>query len=158
MKKIFRVLLCLCMVLLFVSTAAFAEGACDPHTSGEKVIENEVPARCDDEGSYDTVVYCTACEAELSRKTTIVPQTGHSYEAETTPPTHTEDGYTTYTCSACGDSYTGDEVAATGHDSDSEFSYYENGDGTHEVYCIVCEEYVRTDACAEFDADHKCVD
>ena len=39
----------------------------------------------------------------------------HNYEAVVTDPTCTEDGYTTYTCSACGDSYTADEVAATGH-------------------------------------------
>ena len=38
----------------------------------------------------------------------------HSYETNVTPPTCTEDGYTTYTCS-CGDSYTGNPVTATGH-------------------------------------------
>ncbi len=38
----------------------------------------------------------------------------HTYEAEVTEPTCTEDGYTTYTCD-CGDSYVDDEVAALGH-------------------------------------------
>ena len=38
----------------------------------------------------------------------------HSYESVVTAPTCTEAGYTTYTC-ACGDTYTADEVAATGH-------------------------------------------
>ena len=33
-----------------------------------------------------------------------------------TAPTCTEKGYTTYTCPACGDHYTADEVAALGHD------------------------------------------
>ncbi|MBQ7416211.1 MAG: endonuclease, partial [Oscillospiraceae bacterium] len=37
------------------------------------------------------------------------------YEAVVTAPTCTEDGYTTYTCSVCGDSYVADEVAALGH-------------------------------------------
>ena len=32
-----------------------------------------------------------------------------------TAPTHTEDGYTTYTCTVCGDSYKADEVDALGH-------------------------------------------
>lgn len=41
----------------------------------------------------------------------------HSYEASVTAPTCTEGGYTTYTCSLCGDSYTGDEVSAKGHRS-----------------------------------------
>ena len=36
------------------------------------------------------------------------------YEAVVTPPTCTEGGYTTYTCS-CGDSYIGQRVSATGH-------------------------------------------
>ena len=35
----------------------------------------------------------------------------HSYTTVVTPPTCTEDGYTTYTCS-CGDSYVGDNVPA----------------------------------------------
>ena len=38
----------------------------------------------------------------------------HSYKAVITPPTCTEDGYTTYTC-ACGDSYVDDYVKKLGH-------------------------------------------
>jgi hypothetical protein len=41
---------------------------------------------------------------------------GHDYEAVVTAPTCTEEGYTTYTCSRCGDSYVDDTVAALGHD------------------------------------------
>ena len=40
----------------------------------------------------------------------------HTYEAVVTPPTCTEGGFTTYTCSKCGDSYVQDETAALGHD------------------------------------------
>ena len=39
----------------------------------------------------------------------------HSYEAVVTAHTCTEGGYTTYTCSKCGESYPGDETKATGH-------------------------------------------
>ena len=39
----------------------------------------------------------------------------HNYEAVVTEPTCEEAGYTTYTCSGCGDTYTADEVAAPGH-------------------------------------------
>lgn len=49
----------------------------------------------------------------------------HSYVSEVTPPTCTEQGYTTYTCKYCGESYVGDYVEATGHS-------YENG------ICSVC--------------------
>ena len=40
----------------------------------------------------------------------------HDYVAVVTEPTCTAGGYTTYTCSKCGDSYVADEVAALGHD------------------------------------------
>ncbi len=39
----------------------------------------------------------------------------HNYNTQTTAPTCTGAGYTTYTCSECGDSYTADEVEALGH-------------------------------------------
>ncbi len=39
----------------------------------------------------------------------------HHYQGIETPPTCTEAGYTTYTCT-CGDSYTADEVSALDHD------------------------------------------
>lgn len=39
----------------------------------------------------------------------------HSYEAVVTAPTCTAKGYTTYTCTACGESYQSDFVAAMGH-------------------------------------------
>ena len=38
----------------------------------------------------------------------------HQYTAIVTVPTATQDGYTTYTCSLCGDSYIGDSVPAIG--------------------------------------------
>ena len=39
----------------------------------------------------------------------------HEYESVVTAPTCAVDGYTTHTCSKCGDSYTDSKVAATGH-------------------------------------------
>jgi len=44
---------------------------------------------------------------------------GHSYESVVTAPTCTEGGYTIYTCTTCGDSYTADETAALGHSYES---------------------------------------
>ena len=40
---------------------------------------------------------------------------GHSYEAVVTEPNCEDKGYTTHTCSVCGDAYTSDEVDALGH-------------------------------------------
>ncbi len=45
----------------------------------------------------------------------------HDYEVVVTPPTCTEQGYTTYTCE-CDDSYVGDYVDATGHSHTSEIT------------------------------------
>ena len=39
------------------------------HTSGDAVKEKEVAAKVGEAGSYDEVVYCTVCKAEISRKT-----------------------------------------------------------------------------------------
>ncbi|MBR4036635.1 MAG: hypothetical protein IKJ05_07915, partial [Oscillospiraceae bacterium] len=85
------------------------------HTEGKAVVENEVAATCTTDGSYDNVVYCTVCNAELSRDTVTVDALGHKYDAVVTAPTCTAKGYTTYTCTVCGDSYVDDEVAALGH-------------------------------------------
>ena len=60
-------------------------------------------------GSYYWAQY-TAIEASAPHE--------HSYESVVTDPTCTEAGYTTYTC-ACGDTYTADEVPATGHSYDA---------------------------------------
>ena len=71
----------------------------------------------------------------------------HSYTAVVTPPTCTEEGYTTYMCT-CGDSYVDDNVSATGHtygawkyNGDAVYnssSDYKNGTQTRT--CSVCGE------------------
>ncbi len=66
------------------------------------------------ESTKGELVYtCITCG---EKKTEIIPELSHehSYINNVTAPTCTEKGYTTYTCS-CGDTYTGDEVAALGH-------------------------------------------
>ena len=84
------------------------------HTHSESVVENNVLPDCLNDGHYESVVYCTVCNAEISRATVTVSALGHSYNTVVTVPTCTEKGYTTYTCH-CGDSYISDEVAALGH-------------------------------------------
>jgi len=68
------------------------------HTPGETIIENEVPATCAAEGSYDEVVYCTVCGEELYR---VVWTSGHSHEDEN------GDGYCDHcdvrACRYCGE-------------------------------------------------------
>ena len=58
--------------------------------------------------------HCSVCNEVLKAQETV-PATGHSYNKVVTEPTCTEKGYTTYTCSVCGDSYVADYVDALGH-------------------------------------------
>ena len=48
------------------------------HFPGEAVRENEVPATCAAEGSYDEVVYCTVCGEELSREAKTIEKIAHT--------------------------------------------------------------------------------
>ncbi len=48
------------------------------------------------------------------------PKCEHDYVVLVTAPTCLAGGYTTYTCSKCDDSYTGDEADALGHDYEEE--------------------------------------
>ncbi|MBR4432837.1 MAG: InlB B-repeat-containing protein, partial [Paludibacteraceae bacterium] len=69
-------------------------------------------ATCTESGwnAYDT---CSRCDYTTYQQ---VPSVGHNYTAVVTQPTCTEKGYTTHTCSGCGDSYVDSYVDALGHD------------------------------------------
>ena len=94
------------------------------HTPGAPVEENRMEPSCTSAGGYDTVIYCTACGAELSRTHTDIPATGHTpgapvEENRTEPSCTGQGGYDTVTyCSVCGAelSRVHEELAATGHD------------------------------------------
>ena len=66
------------------------------HTEGKDRIENEIKPTCTENGSYDTVVYCSVCGAELSREHTAVDALGHNpgtpVEENRVEPTETADG------------------------------------------------------------------
>ena len=53
---------------------------CDTCTPKTPVKEYVIASTCTQKGSYDTVVYCSGCEAELSRETIITPANGHTEE------------------------------------------------------------------------------
>ena len=97
-----------------VSVTVTAEEPAHIHVPGETIIENEIPAACTSEGSYDEAVYCTACGAELSRVTKTVAMTAHSLkEVPAAAATCTEDGCEAYwICSSCSRLFSDDEGAA----------------------------------------------
>ncbi len=62
---------------------------------------------------------CTVC-GEKQNKNTVIEATGkHKYTDAVTNSTCTEQGYTTFTCSVCSDSYVDSYVDATGHSYDN---------------------------------------
>ena len=77
----------------------------------------------------------------------------HHYELITYPPTCTSQGYTTYTCSICGDTYKSDYVDALGHtDGDIVEENYvaptctKNGSKDNVTYCTVCNTEISREA------------
>ena len=94
------------------------------HKPAAAVRENEVAATETEDGSYDSVVYCSVCDTEISRKTVIIPATGpvaceheNTEIQNATEATCTEEGYTGDTvCTDCGETVkTGTTIPATGH-------------------------------------------
>lgn len=94
------------------------------HTAEEEPVkENEVPATCTTDGSYDEVVYCVTCGKEMSRSTKTIPANGeHSWVEDNTEekaPTCTEAGSVVVkrTCEVCGEEETETVTTeALGHD------------------------------------------
>ncbi|MBO7320197.1 MAG: hypothetical protein J6V06_09300, partial [Clostridia bacterium] len=77
------------------------------HTAGQAVEENRVESSCVLKGKYDTVVYCTVCKVELSRKTNELVLADHTpaeaVKENEVPATCTEDGSydSVVYCSVC---------------------------------------------------------
>ena len=76
------------------------------HTEAEAVVENRVEPDCITNGSYDSVIYCSVCEAELSREAMLIDMLGHDHAEEWTEdlaPTCTTAGSKSHHCSRCDD-------------------------------------------------------
>ena len=66
------------------------------HTPADAVRENEVAATCTAAGSYDEVVYCSVCKAEISRTQKTIEKIAH------TPAAAVEENRVEATCTAAG--------------------------------------------------------
>ena len=73
------------------------------HEVGPAVREQEVPATCEEAGSYELVTHCERCKGEISRTQEDIPATGHDW------------GEPTYTWSDDDASVTAERVCA--HDA-----------------------------------------
>ena len=85
------------------------------HTEASAIKENDVLPDCENAGSYDSVIYCTTCGAEVSRESVTVPALGHNYKSVVTAPDCENGGYTTNTCTLCGHTTVTDKLEAFGH-------------------------------------------
>ena len=132
-------------------------GTTDEHTPAAAVEENRVEATCKDEGSYDEVIYCTVCEAELSRVTKPIARLtthtpGEPVKENEVPATCTENGsydIAVY-CTVCEAEISRDNhTIPAGHTAgepviENEVPPTCTGAGSHDVavYCTECSEEI----------------
>ena len=101
---------------------------------------------------------CDRCD-QTDRRIDSDSALGHNYVGNITPPTCTDMGYTTYTCSHCRDLYVAEEKPKLGH---SFTEYKGNGDatclddGTETAKCDRCDVTdIRIAADSALGHDHK---
>lgn len=85
-----------------------------PCNHSSTILKNERDATCTKTG-YTGNVACADCGIVLSYYGKTIPALGHNYNGVVTPPTCIEEGYTTYTCLRCGDSYKDSYTDMTSH-------------------------------------------
>ena len=128
------------------------------HTAKETVKENNVLPTCGSAGSYDNVTYCEVCGVEISRTTVTVDALEHNYNAVVTKPDCANGGYTTYTCTLCGYSYTGDETAALEHNYNAVVTKPDCANGGYTTYtCTACGYSYTGDETAALEHNYNAV-
>ena len=96
------------------------EGEALGHTPGQEVKENEIAPTCEENGSYENVVTCEVCHAELSREKHEIPALGHDWdEGKVTKEATCEDkGEKTFTCRNDPSHTKKEEIDPLGHNWD----------------------------------------
>ena len=116
----------------------------DVEAVGHDIITDEaVSPDCTNTG-LTAGEHCSRCDYKVEQ--TVIEALGHKYDTVITVPTCTDRGYTKYTCSVCGDTYTSDFVDALGHtDGETVEENYvaptctETGSKDNVTYCTVCD-------------------
>ena len=131
----------------------------DAHTPLEAVKENEVAPKCDVAGSYDLVVYCDDCGAELDRDTKTVDALKHSftkYEVTEEAKCGVEGKEVAYCDNGCGETDEKAIEALTHTDADGDYKC-DNGCG-HEFEKPAPEEPTpdTPDEPTDSTCDHLC--
>ena len=106
---------------------------------GHDVVNHDAKAPTCTEKGWEAYETCSRCDHTTYREKVAL---NHSYNSVVTPAQCGVKGYTTYTCTRCGDSYKDDETAALEHNwevvEDKPASYTETG-LQHEE-CSLCHE------------------
>ncbi len=110
------------------------------------VTDPAVAVTCTTDGKTEGS-HCSVCQAVIQAQT-VIPATGHSYDAGriTTEGTCTTDGIRTYTCQTCGQEKT-ETIPAKGHTEvtvPGTPATCLNSGTTDHVYCSVCNTVLQT--------------
>ena len=117
------------------------------HKPADAVVENCVEPNCTTDGKYDSVVYCSVCNVELSRDTVVIDKLGHNFASEWTvdvEPTCTTAGSKSHHCSSCEEKSDVTEIPANEHKYGEWFvvslpTYIEAGINRRD--CDTCDHY-----------------
>ena len=108
--------------------------------TSHKLVSHEAKAPTCTEPGHKEYNTCENCDYTTFE---VIPA-GHTYETTVLPPTCINVGYTTHTCSGCGDSYNDSYEDATGHTMGA---WYQSSDATttHDgemrSSCLNCAHY-----------------
>ena len=118
------------------------------HVAGTPERKNEIPASCEKDGSYDTVVSCKNCGKELAKTTTTIQASGHKWNdgVITKSATCIAEGERTFTCDKCQATKT-EPISKTAHkgkppvqENIKEATCTEGGSYEEVVYCAGCNQ------------------
>ena len=117
------------------------------HSKGDAKKEKEVAATCTTDGSYDEVIYCTVCKAEISRESKTTPAAGHSFGAWTVvkEATCTAEGHETRVCSVCSAKEDKDIGKLSHEESD-----WITDENNHWKICTVCNAVIEDETAHTF--------
>ncbi len=134
----------------YCSRCNSTEAKAIPATGHTTVVDEAVAPTCTKTGLTEGS-HCSVCNKVLVAQK-LVQATGHKYTSVVTAPTCAEKGYTTYTCSVCGNTYIADEVSALGH---SYGKWYvvtpaqPGVKGLERCDCVRCDDYKEREIPAE---------